>query len=643
MATFAPSSMPQARQITLHTDRQRKRTSTQTTAVSNRRSYKTNKTRYYGTRDETLSSRDTGPRASAGKTWHSLFNTRRVCYRNILGSHDSERPAVDGGLVNTSDLLDEFLCDDEDAIPSWEARTVRRFFEGENQQGSTKGASATWAWLDDREYVSGHSRPSPRALDVSSLRAALGRRRYGHAHLPDGDRRLIYVSELDPMFILALAEATQYYEKRALQDAVCKHIACSTYKQHMHSAIIHRGSLISLLKAICHQFTQTQQANDTEDELRLDFFAADRDADYVKDANKPIWDARTYWLQIVAIRCQLILKEWLYMVHTIEERMEILRATDPCSNNDGSVHLEPEDIRKSLHWTLQAMQLLRKLLDSLSTTLRAYERFDAPDGDNRYFSDMAIDLVKNSMKETFEQLADLHLKLTSLDDSCKRFATHLGRTMDLESNVVARKSNGIQEHTQRLAESTIELNTEIRTFNEISSEAARANQADAAKTSLSTRVNVELLLLTTPFGIVLQYFGSEKDIFSFARNTKTFLVSTLILMLVLRVLALLLEHSDKLLRLSPWKLPFHHRTSISPKEKQGSDSPQGMSHRKRLVLHRLANKPANRWIWDLKVSIYRIIESIQLGLLSGWALSFRLNSTVAEGGTEPKPPQIFHG
>lgn len=69
---------------------------------------------------------------------------------------------------------------------------------------------------------------------------------------------------------------------------------------------------------------QTHHTDDSEDEPKADFFAADRDVDYVRDADSPTWDARTYWLQIVAIRCQLILKEWLYMVHTIEERVELL-------------------------------------------------------------------------------------------------------------------------------------------------------------------------------------------------------------------------------------------------------------------------------------------------------------------------------
>jgi hypothetical protein len=75
------------------------------------------------------------------------------------------------------------------------------------------------------------------------------------------------------------------------------------------------------------------------------------------------------------------------------------------------------------------MQLLRKLLDSLSMTCRAYKRFDASDGDKHYFSnilDPDTNLVQNNIKESFEKLADIYLQLTSLDDSCKRFATHVG-------------------------------------------------------------------------------------------------------------------------------------------------------------------------------------------------------------------------
>lgn len=72
------------------------------------------------------------------------------------------------------------------------------------------------------------------------------------------------------------------------------------------------------------------------------------------------------------------------------------------------------------------MQLLRKLRDELSTTLRVYNRFDKPGGDRCYFSDITdCSSVQNSIVESFEKLTDLSLRLRSLDDSCKRFATHV--------------------------------------------------------------------------------------------------------------------------------------------------------------------------------------------------------------------------
>jgi hypothetical protein len=149
--------------------------------------------------------------------------------------------------------------------------------------------------------------------------------------------------------------------------------------------------------------------------------------------------------------------------------------------------------------------------------------------------------------------------------------------MNQESIKLSAESRDIHLQTQKLTTATITLNTEIRKLNEESTEAARANQAAAAKTSLSTRVNVEvklsskprldgallmkskLLLLTTPFGMVLQYFGSEKDIFSFTRNAKTFVFATLILMAVLRLLTVVLEHSGKLMNMLPWKHTFRSR------------------------------------------------------------------------------------
>jgi hypothetical protein len=59
-----------------------------------------------------------------------------------------------------------------------------------------------------------------------------------------------------------------------------------------------------------------------EDEPKHDFFAADNMLDYFKDADTSTGDARKYWLQIIGIRCQVVLKEWQYLVTIVEEKIE---------------------------------------------------------------------------------------------------------------------------------------------------------------------------------------------------------------------------------------------------------------------------------------------------------------------------------
>jgi len=59
---------------------------------------------------------------------------------------------------------------------------------------------------------------------------------------------------------------------------------------------------------------------DEDDELivKEDYLATDGLDGPTLDADRPIWDPRAYWLRIVAIRMDTVLKEWLYIVHTIE-------------------------------------------------------------------------------------------------------------------------------------------------------------------------------------------------------------------------------------------------------------------------------------------------------------------------------------
>ena len=50
--------------------------------------------------------------------------------------------------------------------------------------------------------------------------------------------------------------------------------------------------------------------------------ALDIDYGFDFDLGRKIWDAREYWLRIVAFRCQLVWREWFYLVRTVEEAIE---------------------------------------------------------------------------------------------------------------------------------------------------------------------------------------------------------------------------------------------------------------------------------------------------------------------------------
>jgi len=74
------------------------------------------------------------------------------------------------------------------------------------------------------------------------------------------------------------------------------------------------------------------------------------------------------------------------------------------------------------------MELLSRLLDKLSETIKAWERFNSSNGDIGYFSDSSISqnraksLSLRAIKKTFEMLEDLQEKLLLLEKSCRNSA-----------------------------------------------------------------------------------------------------------------------------------------------------------------------------------------------------------------------------
>lgn len=114
----------------------------------------------------------------------------------------------------------------------------------------------------------------------------------------------------------------------------------------------------------------------------------------------------------------------------------------------------------------------------------------------------------------------------------------IGIKINAESYDIGRRSHAINFLTNNISQQTARLN--------------RQSTAAAVESSRTTRINVQMFLITTPFILALQYFGAEKDIFSFDRNPRTFSYTICVLFCVLPLLTyglgLLNQSWDTLMR-----------------------------------------------------------------------------------------------
>jgi hypothetical protein len=87
-------------------------------------------------------------------------------------------------------------------------------------------------------------------------------------------------------------------------------------------------------------------------------------------------------------------------------------------------------VKETEEWTRQIVELLNRLQDSLSETIKAWEIFNSPKGDIDYFSDM--DFSRNrcrgslgKIKETFETLESHQRTLQKLSKSSRDLAQNV--------------------------------------------------------------------------------------------------------------------------------------------------------------------------------------------------------------------------
>jgi hypothetical protein len=80
-----------------------------------------------------------------------------------------------------------------------------------------------------------------------------------------------------------------------------------------------------------------------------------------------------------------------------------------------------------------------------------------------------------------------------------------------------------------------------------------------------------MIWITTPLVLVLQYFGSERAIFSFERTPRTFVIAVFIVFFTLPVLTLALHSVERIKKAILSILGAARRTDEHTEESSGSD------------------------------------------------------------------------
>jgi hypothetical protein len=131
--------------------------------------------------------------------------------------------------------LHYFFTDSGDTAPPSEVELLEDFCQDTSlkdvQSGISSAGSRRAIWMDDRStgdvdmIGGGNARPHENPLTPTGLLWALDEARFNHESLPDAARRLIYVTDLDPACIHALAATAHCHQVPALRNAIYKHLA----------------------------------------------------------------------------------------------------------------------------------------------------------------------------------------------------------------------------------------------------------------------------------------------------------------------------------------------------------------------------------------------------------------------------------
>jgi hypothetical protein len=160
-------------------------------------------------------------------SWYSEFSRLRNLHDDKLWVEVKKGVDADGD----GDLA-IFLMDSGETM----VELVEDFCWGMRSRDEETGtciAGQRKVWLDDRSSGldlegSGNVRKHENPLPAAGLRQALKEQRFNHKDLPDAARRLIFIADLDPACIHALAATASCHQAPVLRNAIYKHLAFHT-------------------------------------------------------------------------------------------------------------------------------------------------------------------------------------------------------------------------------------------------------------------------------------------------------------------------------------------------------------------------------------------------------------------------------
>ncbi|KAH8745762.1 hypothetical protein BGZ57DRAFT_836771 [Hyaloscypha finlandica] len=318
-----------------------------------------------------------------GESWWGEFSSpRRIDDEQRLLEVRKEMHA-DG------DDLGIFYIDSEDTAAPLEVDVVESFCQGTSFEDvkKGKGLAGSWrnVWLDERNSLdlagvgTAETREHENPLTATGLLRALEPQRFNHKKLHDAGRRLIYISDLNPDCIHALAATVSGLHARALRSAIYRHLIfrpsisikiptkpCLTFQLELHLPffILRKSTPPNIYGTVKTKpdrrwtdlsFLELDNFNSKEsnevwsiqetqiscvvtgtddwrwtgygfvdaevDGLLVDAceenMRFDQIASGIIEANSPIWSPRDYWIKVLEFRIIRITREYENLLHKL--------------------------------------------------------------------------------------------------------------------------------------------------------------------------------------------------------------------------------------------------------------------------------------------------------------------------------------